>query len=382
MRLRLLALFVFAATCAHLAAAAASPPIKPPAAKPADAATTFGSTRNARVALPISPTLAPSDRPRLTFLATDMPAADLAALQAASPNVRIVAGLTRETALAQAATAHAADARLLTPAFLERARNLVWAHSPGAGVEWLMGLEGLLKAERIVLTNSRAVHGPAIADHAMAMLLTLTRNLRHYQHLQTQARWLRDPPNPPSVALQGRTLLIVGIGGIGSEIGQRAHAFGMRVIATRRTDTPAPAYVEKVGKPQELLTLLPEADVVAICTPLTTETERMFNAQAFAAMKQGSILINIARGRIVDTDALLAALKGGRLGGAGLDVTDPEPLPSSHPLWRVPNVLITPHVSSDAEVTGERARSLLVENVRRFGSGAPLLNVVDKTAGY
>jgi phosphoglycerate dehydrogenase-like enzyme len=177
-------------------------------------------------------------------------------------------------------------------------------------------------------------------------------------------------------------MLVVGIGGIGSEVAERAHAFGMRVLATRRSDTPAPEFVEKVGKPQDLLTMLPEADVVAICVPLTAETDRMFNAAAFAAMKPGAYLINVSRGRIVDTDALVAALQGRRLAGACLDVTDPEPLPVGHPLWSMPNVLITPHVASDAEVTDERRWTLYRENMRRFGAGEPLLNVVDKRAGY
>jgi phosphoglycerate dehydrogenase-like enzyme len=128
--------------------------------------------------------------------------------------------------------------------------------------------------------------------------------------------------------------------------------------------------------------MLAEADVVAICVPLTAETERLFDTRAFAAMKPGAYLINVARGRVVDTGALLAAIKSGRLAGAGLDVTDPEPLPADHALWREPGVIITPHVAGDAELTRERGRELFLENVRRFGAGEPLLNVVDKEAGY
>ena len=156
------------------------------------------------------------------------------------------------------------------------------------------------------------------------------------------------------------------------------------VIATRRSNTPAPDYVEHVGKPQDLLTLLPQADVIAVCVPLTAATEGMFNAEAFDAMKKGAYLINVARGKIVETDALMAALTTGSLatGGALLDVTEPEPLPADHPLWTMKNVIITPHVSSDAEVTEMRRLALMVENMRRFGAGEPLLNVVDKQAGY
>jgi phosphoglycerate dehydrogenase-like enzyme len=251
-------------------------------------------------------------------------------------------------------------------------------------VDHLMGVGPLVGNDRIVLSNSRAVHGPAIADHAMAMLLSLTRNLRVYAENQAAGRWARgdvDAGTRP-MALQGRTMLVVGIGGIGSEIAQRAHGFGMRVIATRRSDAPAPEYVERVGHAGDLLAMLPEADVVAVCVPLTKETERLFGKEAFGAMKQGSYLINIARGRVVETEALVEALRSGRLGGACLDVTDPEPLPGDHPLWRMPNVVITPHVAAGGELTEQRSRALLRENLRRFGAGEPLLNVVDKRTGY
>jgi phosphoglycerate dehydrogenase-like enzyme len=184
------------------------------------------------------------------------------------------------------------------------------------------------------------------------------------------------------MALEGRTMLVVGLGGIGSEIARRAHGFGMRVLATRRSDTPGPTYVERVGRPGDLLAMLREADVVAVCVPLTTETRGQFDARAFDAMKAGAILVNIARGPVVDTDALIDALRRGHLAGACLDVTDPEPLPVESPLWSMRNVVITPHVASRAELTETRRQALFIENMRRFGAGEPLLNVVDKTAEY
>jgi phosphoglycerate dehydrogenase-like enzyme len=214
--------------------------------------------------------------------------------------------------------------------------------------------------------------------------LSLTRRLPEYRDAQLKKQWGggdRDG-GPQAVALQGRTMLVVGIGGIGSEIAKRAHGFGMRVIATRRSDTPPEPFVERVGKPDELAAMLVEADVVAICVPLTKETEKLFDATMIGRMKKGSYLINIARGKIVDTDALIAALKDGRIAGAALDVTDPEPLPADHPLWTAPNVLITPHVAADGELTEERWWALYKENIRRFGAGEPLLNCVDVAAGY
>lgn len=318
----------------------------------------------------------------LTFLAGDLPDRERDRLAELAPNVKIVSGLTSDSALAHAAEADGIEARLLSPELLERATRLVWVQTMSAGVESYLAMKALVDNDRIVLTNMRAVHGPSIADHAFAMLLSMTRNLRFYAASQSEGRFGRDEPASRSIALHGRTMLVVGIGGIGSEVAERAHAFGMRVLATRRSDTPAPEFVEKVGRPQDLLAMLPEADVVAICVPLTTETDRIFNAAAFAAMKPGAYLINVSRGRIVDTDALVAALESRRLAGACLDVTDPEPLPAGHPLWGMPNVLITPHVASDAEVTDDRRWTLYRENVRRFGAGEPLLNVVDKRAGY
>jgi phosphoglycerate dehydrogenase-like enzyme len=336
----------------------------------------IGSLRNARIAYPMADARLP-----LTYLAGRLSAEQAAELAEIAPNVRIVTAADREEAMAHAGEVQGTDGRFVTAAFLARAPELVWVQCPSAGVEWLVGIEGMAD-DRIVLTNMRAVHGPAIADHAMAMLLTLTRNMREHGKNQSLEEWSQAEAATRPVALAERTMLVVGIGGIGGEIAKRAHGFGMRVIATRRTDAPAPEFVERVGKPGDLMAMLPEADVVAVCVPLTAETEGMLGKGAFAAMKAGSYLINVARGRVVDTAALVEALETGHLAGACLDVTDPEPLPPGHALWRMANVVITPHVSSDAAETDERRWALLKENIRRFGAGEPLLNVVDKAAGY
>lgn len=342
----------------------------------------LGSLRNARIAYPVPAGIEVSARPKLTLLVGGWPEGTLAQMRNAAPNVTIIDGLNRESAIVHAGQANAVDARLLTSELVAAAPNLVWVATPSAGIDRLMQVKGLTEREAIVVTNSRAMHGPAIADHAFAMLLTLTRNMREYADKQKSGKWDDADSAQRPIALHGKTMLVVGIGGIGEEVARRANGFGMRIIATRRTDAPAPSYVQKVGKPDELLAMLPEADVVAVCVPLTKETERLFDAAAFAVMKKGAILINVGRGKVVDTPALLAALQSGQVGGACLDVTDPEPLPSDHPLWLQPRVIITPHVSADAALTDERVRQLIVENVRRFGAGEPLLNVVDLKAGY
>lgn len=336
----------------------------------------IGSLRNARVAIPMT-----AEKRELTFFAGSMSKADREELKRLAPNVRIVTGLSPAEALKRAEEAHAIDARFCTPEFLARAKNLAWVQAMSAGVDRYITIEPLVENDYIVLTNFRGVHGPAIADHAMAMLLSLTRNLPVYS-ADNSTRRSTDESSLRPTALAGKTMLVVGVGGIGSEIGQRAHGFGMRVIGTRRSKAPPPPGFDHVGLSDDLDSLLPEADVVAIAVPLTAETAGLFNAERFGLMKQDSFLINIARGKVVDTDALVDALKSGKLAGACLDVTDPEPLPEDHVLRDFPNVIITPHVAGISEVTNERSRALLKENIRRFGAGEPLLNVVDKKAGY
>jgi len=368
------------APLALVASACSSAPIAPGGAsteRSAAVSQELGSTRNARIAYPMA-----GGREELVFLAGALPQEDLAELRALAPNVRVVAGLSRDEALQLAPEAHGIDGRFCTREILQAAERLCWVQAGSAGVERYLALPELTDDERIVLTNMKGMHGPAIADHVFGLLLVLTRDLRFHLDPARRGAWSRGGSGGPTLALQERTLLVVGLGGIGSEVARRGKGFGMHVLATRRSDTPAPWYVDRQGRPQELLELLAQADVVVLCVPLTDETEGLIGARELAAMRPGGYLINIARGRVVDTDALLEALRDGRLAGAGLDVTDPEPLPADHPLWQLSNVVVTPHVAGRAELTEERRRALYLENLRRFGAGEPLLNVVDKRAGY
>jgi phosphoglycerate dehydrogenase-like enzyme len=337
----------------------------------------IGSLRNAKIAIPVS-----DKKTELTYFAGSLSKEELAELAKLAPNLRIVTGLSAADALARAEEAHGVDARYVTREFLAKAKNLVWVQAMNAGVERLVAVEPLVKNERIVLTNHRAVQGPAIADHAMALLLSLTRDLRFHAANQEKKVWGRGGSELTPIALDARTMLVVGLGGIGSEIAKRAKAFGMTVWATRRSEAPKPDFVDRVELSPALLSMLPQADVVVIAAPLTPETQGMFNKEAFAAMKKGAFFVNVSRGAIVVQEELIAALQSGKLAGACLDVTDPEPLPASNPLWGMRNVVITPHVSGDAEVTDTRRWTLLRENLRRFAAGEPLYNVVDKQAGY
>ena len=334
-----------------------------------------GTLRNAEVAIDSNEIDAP-----LVYLAGRIDADQAARLRAAAPNVELIDGLDRESALEYAASAHGADAHLLTDGFLERAERLRWVQSWSAGVARYLEMPALVEDPDLVMTNAKGVHGPVISEHVFALLLSLTRRLDRYAVNQERGEWQREAAEPWE--LSGRTMLVAGLGGIGREVARRAAGFDMRVIGTVRTAREAPDFVDLLVTGERTDEFLPEADVLVICLPLTDETAGFFDARRLDLLPDHAVVINIARGGLLDTNALVAALEEGRLAGAGLDVTDPEPLPADHPLWQAPNVRITPHVAGRADLTGERRNALLVENMRRFGAGEPLLNVVDRAAGY
>jgi phosphoglycerate dehydrogenase-like enzyme len=223
---------------------------------------------------------------------------------------------------------------------------------------------------------------PVIAEHTIALALSLARNLPLYAKAMPDGEWRRSSEVSGKMqSIAGKTMLVVGLGGIGTEVARRAAALDMRVIATRRSSREGPDFVEYVGLSHELFELAAKADFVIITVPLTQETEGLFDEAFFAAVKPGALIVNVGRGKTIVTDDLVAALKSGRIGGVALDVTDPEPLPSDHPLWQMDNAMITPHVSWAG---GNRVREgmLLMENLQRFAAGDALLNVVDPALGY
>jgi len=216
----------------------------------------------------------------------------------------------------------------------------------------------------------------------VGMMLALSRHFEFFMQQQQEAHWAHEDAAPQLTDIDGKTVLVVGLGGIGTEVARRAHALGMRVVATRASGHQGPEFVSYVGLPDELLKLAADADFVVNCTPLTPETTGIFNRQFFDALKPGADFISVGRGPSTVTADLIAALKSGRLGGAGLDVTDPEPLPADSPLWHLPNVIITPHISADTSVSQEQRKAVLVENLRRYAAGEPMLSVVDIERGY
>ena len=296
---------------------------------------------------------------------------------AVAPNLKIV--IARPADLAkEIGDADAVVGLPLTPELLKQARQLKWLHISSAGVE--RGLFPELIDSNVVVTNAKNVYGPQIADHAFAFLLALTRRLTVTIPKQNLEEW--PAGRGGMIELDGKTAVIIGVGGIGSQIAQRAHGFGMKVIGVDIRDLPPSATVQRVVPPDMLDSVLPEADVVFISAPHTKKTEKMMGPRQFELMKQGSYFIAVSRGKIYDRGALVKALDSNRLAGAGLDVTDPEPLPKGDPLWKFPNVVITPHTSGGSDGLQARLNHLVKENIRRFGAGLPLLNVVDKKEGF
>ena len=267
-------------------------------------------------------------------------------------------------------------------ALMKAGGRLRWVHIFSAGIEDYRNLPGFPDG-RVRMTSLKIYQGPEIADHAFALLLHLTRNIGAYQQAQKEGEWTKSSkPAMPLTELRGRTMLVVGYGGIGTQVAERAKAFGMNVHAIDLKDIPLTVTLAKTGKPDELQAMLSEADVVVNCLPITPATENMIGPDEFAKMKQSTYFINVSRGRVVNTAALVKALQDGRLAGAGLDVVDPEPLPKDSPLWKMPNVIITPHVAGVSDARNGRQSALILENLARFARDLPLKNLVDPVKGF
>jgi phosphoglycerate dehydrogenase-like enzyme len=266
-------------------------------------------------------------------------------------------------------------------AILDAAPRAAWIQITGAGAERCVNLERIESGE-VTLTNAQKMSSPALGEHAAAMVMSLARGLVSFSKSMPSGEWRRQGPQTDRMqSVAGKTLLVVGLGGIGTEAARRGAALGMRVVATRRSERQAPDFVDYVGLADELLTLAAEADFIINALPLTPETRGIFDADFFDAVKRGAYFVSVGRGASTVTADLVAALASGQLGGVGLDVTDPEPLPPEHPLWQMDNVIITPHIGGRGG-DRQRRRVLYAENVRRFIRGDALYNVVLPERGY
>lgn len=270
---------------------------------------------------------------------------------------------------------------MVNGANLLQAKKLKWMQATGAGVE---NMSKELIEHPCILTNMQRIYAPVIAESAIGLLLSLTRGLTQLSIPAFKERkWKETPENLILDDLYGKTIGIVGMGGIGSETARRLHyGFQMRVLGTDAKALPKPDFVAELHDPNWLMEMVPQVDVLMSAAPLTKETRGMFNEQVFSKMKRNAYFINVSRGGLVDQEALVRALKEGKIRGAGLDVTTPEPLPPDHALWSCPNLVITPHNSGQAAIRQVRLVALIAENVRRYSNGLPLMNIVDKVKGY
>lgn len=300
--------------------------------------------------------------------------------QKASSKVKLVQ-VSKETAMQEIADADAYIGNI-SPELVKAGKKLRWVQTLSAGVEQVLhksGSDALAKSD-IVLTNNQIVQGPEIADHAMAMLLSLTRFIPTYLQRQADENWQSRPYT--LLELNGKNALVIGMGGIGLQIAIRAWAHGMNVVGVDPEDIAYLPYVDRIVKPDRLDSVIGDADVIFMAAPHTPMSHRMIGPSQFDAMKEGSYFIAVSRGGTYDLGSLVKALDSKKLAGAGVDVTDPEPLPKGHALWKMDNVIITPHIAGRSDMDRGRMLGIVKSNIQRFADGQRLYNVVDKQKGY
>lgn len=288
------------------------------------------------------------------------------------------AGLARAVATAEIAIlAGDLDARHT------QSRSLKWIHCDHAGLTKSARPEVFEKD--LIVTGSAGRSAEALAEHAIMFSLLLCSRYPEFHEAQKRHEWRRTPEMAQLRALNGRTMGIVGMGHTGLALAKLADAFGMRVLGYRRRDLPAPAGVERVystDRGDAIDPLLAQADIVALVLNLSDATRHLIGGRELGLMKPSAVLVNLSRGEVIDQDALIAAMRRGRLAGAGLDVTTPEPLPPGHPLWDTPNVLITPHFTASLPDRSARSLEMIVENLRRYRAGEPMLNRITREDVY
>ncbi|TXG39287.1 D-2-hydroxyacid dehydrogenase [Seonamhaeicola maritimus] len=264
-----------------------------------------------------------------------------------------------------------------------KGENLDYVHITSAGIDRCGSIPGI-KTSNLIATNNAKASSETIAEHSIALMMALTRRIPMFQDLKGKSDWSRgSAPNAPNaISVKGKTLLVLGLGGIGNQVAKRGNGLGMRVIGTRNSSRTGPDYVDYVGLSDETVELAKQADVVVNALPLTDKTRSIVGQEFFNNLKDGSYYISVGRGKTTDTEALITALKNGKLSGVGLDVTDPEPLTKDHELWSMPNVIITQHTAGRSDLSRRNSLMITRENLRRYIQGEKLLNMVDLSRGY
>jgi phosphoglycerate dehydrogenase-like enzyme len=319
-----------------------------------------------------------------TLILAWLPDGVLARLEADFPNCEFIDG--RDAAVCDRHLRRVGITYGLPPvARLDEAAGLRWIQLISAGVPQDLCAKVLQRVadtpgSQLTVTNLAGLYGTTIAQHALALMLILTRNLHVVLRNQQAGRWDRDVAHTMS-DLHGKTLAVVGLGNIGCGIARLARGFGMRIVGCRRTDKTAP-FVDRQYPLAELHAMLAEGDYVAVAAPLTARTAGMLGPAEFAAMKPGAVYVNVSRGGVAQEQALLDSLRTGRLAGAGLDVYATEPLPPEHPFWSMPQVLVSPHYSGETVNNSDQPAARFARNLHAFLQGKPLEGIVDPDWGY
>ena len=295
------------------------------------------------------------------------------------PDVEFVTAASEDELVAAAGDADVAFGPVSSK-LLHAAKKLRWIQSSSAGVEWMRKTPELAETD-ITVTNTRGAHASTIAEHTFGMLFHLTRGFGSLYLSQQQGEWQR-PIRQPGVGVAGMTMGIIGLGQIGRAVASRAVAFDLDVIAVDAHDVPQPEYVNELRRLDGLDDLMGRADIVVVATPITPETRGMIGPDQLRRMKSSAYLLVMSRGGIIDEPTLVQMLQEGQLAGAGLDVTETEPLPADNPLWKAPNIIITPHSSPASTQTHDAVARMMRQNLAHFLAGEPLDNVVDKKLGY
>lgn len=298
------------------------------------------------------------------------------------PHIEFVHASTDEQRAEGLKTCDVVYTWILKSAELAAAPHVKWVHTSAVAVETLC--LGDLFARGIVVSNTRAVQAVPIAEHVMAVVLALAKQLPFAIDNQRQARWAQNEFMGERLPwlLKGKTLGVIGVGTIGTEIARRARAFGMEVIAMRRRVGANVEGFERIFGPEQLYQFLSLCNVLVIAAPLTPQTHSLLGAAQFAQLPKGAIVVNVGRAKIIDTDALVDALKSGHLGGAALDVFPQEPLPAEHALWKTPNVIVTPHTSGFRQGHWDEVIEVFAENIERYQRGEPVKFRIDPEFGY
>ena len=385
MRTATLATLAAAAAFAATSARAAAPPFQ--AAQPSE--TPAAVIARLRLRLAPAPVRARRDwRPprKVVLLAFDpRTRAEGTALASAVPHAQFVVATSRAAAIAEAADADVLigfNPQICDRAIIDADKRLRWIQSLAAGVAHCVAIPSV-RRRGILITNMRGIDSATISEDAIALSLALAHGLDVFAKDTAEHRWSRaDAARTHLEVLFGKTMLVVGLGGIGTDVAERAHALGMTVIATREHGHRGPPFVSYVGEPGELLALAHRADVIVNTAPLTPATRGLFDAKFFAVVKPTALFVNVARGESVVTSALARALDQHRLGGAGLDVVDPEPLPPDDPLWQAPRLIVAPHISGRSDLPGLDRWVIVRENLRRYAAGERMISEVNLHLGY